>query len=72
MRAGPLPPAHDFGCAHYEIHGASSRERIGLQVSLVMLMGKKLSPNMPQPRGLDFTIQGKVDADHAGDKISEF
>jgi hypothetical protein len=31
---------------------------------------EELPPNMPQPRGLGFTIRAKVDADHAGDTVT--
>ena len=34
------------------------------------LEGKEeLPPNMPEPRGLGFVMQAKVDADHAGDTV---
>ena len=34
------------------------------------VIGKQeLPPNMPEPRGLGFTISAKVDADHAGDTV---
>lgn len=33
--------------------------------------GEEVLPeNMPAPRGLGFTMRGKVDADHAGDSVS--
>ena len=31
---------------------------------------EEMPPNMPEPRGLGFTVGGKVDADHAGDTIN--
>jgi hypothetical protein len=31
---------------------------------------EKLSPNMPEPRGLGFVISAKVDADHAADTVA--
>ena len=35
------------------------------------LQGKEeLPPNMPEPRGLGFTMRAKVDADHASDTVS--
>lgn len=35
------------------------------------VMGKQeLPPNMPEPRGLGFTIRAKVDADHASDSVT--
>ena len=32
--------------------------------------GEVLPPNMPQPRGMGFTMRAKVDADHAGDTVT--
>ena len=29
-----------------------------------------MSPNMPEPRGLGFTVRAKVDADHATDTVT--
>ena len=29
-----------------------------------------MPPNMPEPRGMGFTMQAKVDADHAGDSVT--
>ena len=29
-----------------------------------------MSPNMPEPRGLGFTVRAKVDADHAADTVT--
>ena len=35
------------------------------------IQGKEeLPPNMPEPRGLGFTLRGKVDADHASDTVT--
>ena len=35
------------------------------------VIGKQeMPPNMPEPRGLGFTITAKVDADHAGDTVT--
>ena len=35
------------------------------------MIGKRnMPPNMPEPRGLGFTIRAKVDADHAADSVT--
>ena len=31
---------------------------------------RQMSPNMPEPRGLGFTVRAKVDADHAADTVT--
>ena len=32
---------------------------------------EELPPNMPEPRGLGFVMRAKVDADHAGDTVTQ-
>ena len=35
------------------------------------MIGKRnMPPNMPEPRGLGFTIRAKVDTDHAADSVT--